>query len=289
MAEIDVDHPGVGLYLVHGPEASGKSTFMESVKSAFGDYARTCDFESFLKQKDSGRPRNDLACLDGARLVSSSEVEEGKDLAENVVKSLTGGDTISARFLFKEFFEFVPQFKLWLVCNHAPKVDAQDGAMWRRILKIPFTFTIPKEKRDKKLKKRLKNPAIGGVQILTWAVQGFLLWQAEGLLVPAAVEKATEEYRKSCDFLSDFFNEECDLSNSGAWMSTAQLFRAYKIFCVQNDIKHTMNMITFSRKLEGRGLVKHKKNGTRGWLGICPERKGTDMDRLDGSSTKFSI
>ena len=275
------------LNLVHGPEATGKSTFMESVKSAFGDYTKTCDFETFLKQKDTGRPRNDLAGLDGARLVSSCEVEEGKELAENVVKILTGGDTISARFLYKEFFEYEPQFKLWLICNHVPKVDAQDGAMWRRILRIPFVFTIPKERRDKKLKKMLKDPAIGGVQILKWAVDGFLLWQAEVLQIPAVVEKSTQEYRESCDFLADFFNESCDLSDPSAWMSTEKLFRTYKNFCMKNDIKHPMNMISFSKKLDGRGLKKQKQDGVRGWLGICPASKMDALDRLDTSSANY--
>jgi len=261
------------LNLLHGPEGTGKSTFMEGGKSALGDYAKTCDFETFLKQKDSGRPRNDLAGLAGARLVSSCEVEEGKALAENIIKNVTGGDTISARFLFKEFFEYEPQFKLWLVCNHAPKVDAQDGAMWRHILRIPFTLIVPKEKRDKRLKTMLKDPAIGGVQILKWAVEGFLLWQAEGLQIPAVVEQATADYRKSCDYLSDFFTEVCDVTNPMAWMSTAHLFNAYRIYCENNEIKHTMNQISFSRKLESRGLKQQKQGGIRGWQGICPASK----------------
>ena len=277
------------LFLVHGPAATGKSTFMEAVKSAIGDYSKTCDFETFLKQKDSGRPRNDIAGLAGARLVSSCEVEEGKALAENIIKNVTGGDTISARFLFKEFFEYEPQFKLWLICNHAPKVDPQDGAMWRRILRIPFILIVPKEKRDKRLKTMLKDPAIGGVQILKWAVEGFLLWQAEGLQIPETVVQATEEYRKSCDYLADFFSEVCDLSDPQAWMSTAQLFDAYKKYCDANEIKHTMNMVSFSRKLEARGLKQQKQGGSRGWQGICPASKMPVLDRLDTSFPKSPI
>ena len=159
--------------------------------------------------------------------------------------------------------------------------------MWRRILRIPFVFTIPKERRDKKLKKMLKDPAIGGVQILKWAVDGFLLWQAEGLQIPAVVEKSTQEYRESCDFLADFFNESCDLSDPSAWMSTEKLFRTYKNFCMKNDIKHPMNMISFSKKLDGRGLKKQKQDGVRGWLGICPASKMDALDRLDTSSANY--
>lgn len=277
------------LFLVHGPAATGKSTYMEGVKSALGDYSKTCDFETFLKQKDSGRPRNDLAGLAGARLVSSCEVEEGKALAENIIKNVTGGDTISARFLFKEFFEYEPQFKLWLICNHAPKVDPQDDAMWRRILRIPFVLIVPKEKRDKRLKTMLKDPAIGGKQILKWAVEGFLLWQAEGLQIPEAVVQATEAYRQSCDYLSDFFTEVCDVTNPMAWMSTANLFNAYRMYCENNEIRHTMNMISFSRKLESRGFKQQKQGGIRGWQGICPASKMPVLDRLDTSFTKSPI
>lgn len=78
-----------------------------------------------------GAPRNDIACLAGSRLVISSEVDEGKQLAEGLIKMITGGDTITARKLYQESFEFKPSFTLVLVANHAPKVSADDDAMWR--------------------------------------------------------------------------------------------------------------------------------------------------------------
>ncbi|CAN94225.1 phage-related protein [Sorangium cellulosum So ce56] len=154
------------LFFVHGPPASGKSTFLEALKITMGEYAAKADFETFIARRDSGGPRNDIARLAGARLVLSIEVDEGKRLAEGLVKQLTGGDTVTARFLYRESFEFKPAFKLWLAANDAPRVRDDDAAIWRRILRIPFEHTVPKEKRDPQVKAALLDPAVGGPAIL---------------------------------------------------------------------------------------------------------------------------
>jgi putative DNA primase/helicase len=185
------------LFFIHGPEAAGKSTFIEAIKAALGDYARTADFETFLQKRGDGGIRNDIARLAGARLVVSIEIDEGKRLAQGLVKQLTGGDTVTARFLWAEAFEFEPQFKLWLAANHAPKVRDTDGALWRRILRVPFEHVVPKEQRDKAVKATLKNPALAGPAILAWAVAGCLEWQQVGLGVPPEVMAATATYRES--------------------------------------------------------------------------------------------
>jgi len=195
------------LYFVHGPAASGKSTFVEALKTAFGDYASTADFDVFLKRRDSGGPRNDIARLAGSRFVASIEVEEGKALAEGLIKSLTGGDVVAARFLYQEAFEFMPSFKLWLVANHAPKVAANDAAMWRRILRVPFEQVVPEERRDPTLKAKLRDPGFAGPAVLAWTVRGSLLWQNEGMQVPDCVKAATQEYREEMDPLRDFFED----------------------------------------------------------------------------------
>ena len=136
------------LFFVHGPAASGKSTFMEAVRAMLGDYSRVADFETFLQRSFSGGPRNDVAHLAGARFVASVETDEGKRLAQGLVKMLTGGDTVTARFLYSNLFEFRPTFKLWLAANDAPQVNDDDEAMWRRILRVPFDRSIPEGKRD---------------------------------------------------------------------------------------------------------------------------------------------
>lgn len=188
------------LFFVHGPTATSKSTFLEAIKSTLGDYAETADFESFLrKPPQSGTLRNDIASLAGKRFVTSIEVDEGRKLAEGLIKILTGGDKIKARFLYHEGFEFVPQFKLWLAANHEPKISDNDDAIWRRIAKVPFTHALPKKDRKPTVKATLRNPAIAGSAILAWAVKGCLKWQKEGLVVPEVVERATENYRLEQD------------------------------------------------------------------------------------------
>ena len=125
------------LFLLYGKGANGKSTFLEVVRHVLGDYAQTADFASFMISKNQ-TIRNDIAKLNGARLVTATESESGKRMSETVVKQLTGGDTVSARFLYSESFEFVPQFKLWLATNHKPKIVGADDGIWRRIRLIPF-------------------------------------------------------------------------------------------------------------------------------------------------------
>ena len=172
------------LFFVHGGAATGKSTFIEAVRATLGDYAVIADFETFLKRREVGQIRNDIARLHGARFVASVEVDEGKRLAEGLVKVLTGGDSVASRFLYKESFEFRPQFKLWLAANHAPRVRDDDAAIWRRIIRIPFEHEIPEADQDPKVKATLRDPQIAGPAIRAWAVKGCLAWQKHGLAVP---------------------------------------------------------------------------------------------------------
>jgi putative DNA primase/helicase len=254
------------LFMPHGPGATGKSTFLEAFKSALGEYAATADFEAFLKRRDVGGPRNDIARLAGARLVVSIEVDEGKRLAEGLVKMLTGGDTVAARFLHKEAFEFAPQFKLWLAANHEPTVSDEDSAMWRRILRIPFEHVIPEDQRDPGIKKKLKNPKVAGPAILAWAVQGCLAWKRDGLKVPARVRAATEAYRKDMDPLKEWFDAHCVLQED-AWTSSEALRQSYQAWTKENS-ERPVEGRGFGQRLKDRGLVDRKQDGKRGWRGV---------------------
>lgn len=255
------------LFMLLGPEATGKSTFAEAVKSTLGDYAKTADFESFLQRSFTGGIRNDIADLAGARFVVSIEVDEGKRLAEGLVKTVTGGDTIKARHLYHEGFEFTPQFKLWLAANHAPRVNADDGALWRRIVRLPFERIIPKDKRDGNVKAYLRDPFIGGPAILAWAVKGCLLWQAEGLAEPDVIEKATEAYRHEQDPLTDFI-EECCIVRPEATISRREFNAAYEAWCKKHgEAQATPKEIAANlrtRFKEGRSYTD-----SRSWEGIC--------------------
>jgi putative DNA primase/helicase len=260
------------LFFVHGPTATGKSTFLEAVKSAMGEYAASADFETFLSKPTGGGIRNDIARLAGARFVASLEMEDGRKLAEGLVKQLTGGDTIAARFLYAESFEFRPQFKLWLAANSEPKADDSDGALWRRILRVPFDREIPKDKRDPEIKKTLRDDPEARAAILAWAVKGLRAWRKTGLGVPPVVEKATEAYRRRQNPLSEFVEARCE-ATAGAWISSANLRLAYEIWAQGND-EAKLSGKEFAKHLTSLGFTAKRKKTERGWAGISIKRGG---------------
>src|SRR5262249_47781698 len=144
----------------------------------------------------------------------------------------------SARFLFAEFFEFTPAFKLWLAVNTAPRVADHDGAMWRRILRVPFEHTVPKEKRDKTIKATLKNPALAGPAILAWLVAGSPAWHREALGIPPIIEEATAQYRADQDPLRDFYAQRC-VFETQAWVASAALYTTYQAWARENGVRQS--------------------------------------------------
>jgi putative DNA primase/helicase len=216
------------LFFLYGTGANGKSTFIETIRAVLGEYAQVADFTTFLhRDMDSGGPRNDLARMPGARMVTASEVESGRHLNEPLIKNLTGGDKATARFLHHEFFDFYPEFKLWLIGNHKPHVRGTDEGFWRRIVFITFGVTIPLEERDGDLKAKLVDELPG---ILRWAVDGCLAWQKQGLDEPLEVTIATESYRTEMDSLQTFIAERCKIDKAVKVMA-GDLYREYSEWC----------------------------------------------------------
>jgi putative DNA primase/helicase len=183
------------MFVVHGPGGCGKSTFIDAISGALGNYHTTANFTTFLARDRSGSgPSEDIARLAGARIVTSIEVDEGQKLAEALVKAMTGRDKMAARYLYKATFEFQPQFTLWLICNHLPTVSDIDDAMWRRLLRLPFIYKPTSV--NKNLKADLTDPIRASPAILNWIVQGAMDWFKNGLKVPASVRLATEQARE---------------------------------------------------------------------------------------------
>jgi len=257
----------VVLFLVGGT-ASGKSTLIEAVRATLGDYATAAEFETFLRQPQARGPRNDIARLAGARLVTAVEVPPGRQFDEGTLKQLTGGDTVTARFLHAEFFEFVPQFKIWLVANHRPSVRDDDPAIWRRLLVVPFEQTIPEAERDPSVKARLRDPRELGPTILAWAVEGCRQWQAEGLRVPEAVRLATEAYRDEMATFSQFIEERCE-EREDLWSPSQTLQWDYRCWSTANGYRFPLGPKGLGERLRARGHVPEKRQGTRGWRGIA--------------------
>jgi len=252
------------LFLLYGTGANGKSTFIETVRTVLGDYARQASFDTFLAGKQDAT-RNDVAALVGARFVAAVEASQGRRLAEVLVKLLTGGDTVTARFLYHEFFEFRPVFKLFLACNHKPIIRGTDNAVWRRIRLVPFTVTIPEEEQDRNLPAKLRAEAEG---VLAWAVRGCLEWQREGLKPPQEVMAATQAYREEMDPLAGFLGESCVMS-PGVKAAASDLYRAYKAWCEKTG-EEPVTQTTFGLRLGERGFSRVRHSGGRFfWHGIA--------------------
>ncbi|PLS83054.1 MAG: hypothetical protein CYG60_22800, partial [Actinobacteria bacterium] len=175
------------LPFLHGLGANGKSTLVNTTLEMLGDYGQLAAPELLLSKR--GAHPTELADLKGARLVASVEIEDGRKMAESLVKQLTGGEKVKARYLHKDFFEFDPTHKVFLVANHKPEVLGTDHAIWRRVKLIPFDVTIPEEEQDPRLPEKLQAELPG---ILAWAVRGCLDWQRDGLAEPEEVKAATE-------------------------------------------------------------------------------------------------
>ena len=211
------------LFFLYGTGANGKSVFVNTLATILGDYATNAPMDTFMETRTDRHP-TDLAGLRGARFVAAIETEQGRRWNESKVKAITGGDKVSARFMRQDFFEYVPQFKLVIAGNHKPSIRNVDEAMKRRLHLIPFTVTIPPERRDGRLTEKLLKERDG---ILAWAVEGCSLWQRQGLKPPASVVSATEEYFDEEDAIGEFIDEECQ-RHPQARASVADAFQRWQ-------------------------------------------------------------
>lgn len=250
------------LFFLYGTGSNGKSTFTETLEAIIGKYCQRVPTTAIM-QKPNGAIPNDIARLPGIRMAFTSEIEEGKRLAESVVKDLTGNDTITARFMKKEFFEFKPTHKLWMYGNHKPMVRGTDIAIWRRIHLVPFTRTIPAEKRIRGMQRILKSEGSG---ILNWAIEGCREWKDEGLNPPDAVKSATQGYRKEMDRIGRFL-DECCVTGGESRISSKALYKKYESYCEEVGEK-AMSKHNFGRKIGERGFENFRTSSERGWKGL---------------------
>lgn len=251
------------LFFLYGIGKNGKSTFLDTLLALLGEeYATQASTEILMARNQVGHP-TELARLKGARLVAAVEAEEGRRFNEPLLKQLTGGDKIAARFMRQDFFEFRPEFKLWLAANHKPVIRGTDTGIWRRIRLIPFDVTIPESERDRRLPERLRAELPG---ILAWAVQGCLEWQRVGLAEPQAVSEATDGYQSEMDILGAFLEETCCLLSS-AQVKFNTLYDHYTAWCDRNR-EHVVSAKMFSNRLAERGYKTHRKKDGAWLLGL---------------------
>jgi putative DNA primase/helicase len=257
------------LFFLYGTGANGKSTFLNAITGAIGDYCRAAPIETFTASPSDRHP-TDLAGLRGARLVTAVETEEGRRWAESKIKALTGGDKIAARFMRQDFFEYTPQFKLLIAGNHKPGLRSIDEAIRRRLHLIPFTITIPAEERDPGLPDKLKAEAPG---ILTWMIGGCLQWQQIGLAPPKVVTEATAAYLEAEDAMAAWIADRCQL-DPNAWARTIDLYASWSAWA-QKAGEYVGAQKKFVERLESRPGISAKRqryggsdNPQRGFLGL---------------------
>ena len=264
------------LFLLLGNGRNGKSTFLETIALLMGEYADTTSFATF----DAGTKNeqsNDLAKLSGARFVTIIEADEDRRLNEAKVKSVTGQDTITCRFLHREFFSYKPQFKIWLAMNHAPIIRGADEGIWRRIKRVPFKQNF-KDREDKLLNVKLHSELPG---ILNWALDGLRRWQEEGLIEPKAVTDATREYRAESDVIAEWIEDFCEI-DSKYEMIVEVGYMVYRQWAEARNDKPMSNS-AWSRRIQEMGYSRERifRNGkqVRAFKGIK-----TDVSVLRGKT-----
>ncbi|OPZ08656.1 MAG: hypothetical protein BWZ08_00994 [candidate division BRC1 bacterium ADurb.BinA292] len=265
---------------VYGPKDTAKSTLVEPVMKALGEYAVTVEPEILMKRdfSNGGGPSPEIARLDGARLVGTSETAEGQKLNSGLVKRISGGGArLTARECHANTREFDVTFLLLFQSNYRPRVAADDDAFFTRLKVIPFDVVIPRDRRDPRIKQTLESDPAAQSAILWWLVQGCLAWQREGLREPAAVTAATGKYQDEMDSLSGFFDDCCRFHPS-AWVTVKGLREAYEAWAKENGEKQQYLLSTraFAERLKKRGCEPQKIGGKRCWTGI--ELSGDDPD-----------
>lgn len=241
------------LYGEHGK--NGKSTLVETIMELVGicgegsfGYSRKVTADTFMKSRNHDDNQRKAATLAGPRFVCTSEVAEEHRLNEQLIKDITGGDTIEARRLYQEAFTFKPQFKPWMYGNHKPTITGTDDAIWSRVRMVPFAVSFV-GREDLELPCLLKAELSG---ILNWAIRGCLDWQRSGLQPPAKVQAATQAYRDEMDVFGPFL-AECCVIHRNAEVGATVLYEAYKTWCLDSGVT-PFSQTKFGRYLTNKGF-----------------------------------
>ena len=254
------------LWFNHGPGSNGKTTLMGVVIDVMGDYAIEIDPVAFVVDKNArAGPNEALASLYGKRFAAATEVKTGMTLDVALIKRMTGGEQIRCERKFEHGFNFKPTHKLWLSGNHEPRITDTTNSIWNRLKYIPFKVTISNEERVKGMRNTLAREY--GKEVLSWLVEGCLLWQSEGLGEPVDVSEAIAAYRESQDVLHDFLLEHC-LVGQGETIMVSEFYKAYKTWAESSDMR-PVGKLTFGNHLKEKGFTTYSGNRNKQfWWGI---------------------
>ncbi len=243
------------MFILYGPTSrNGKGTTMETVLRILGEYGRTAKPEMLSKKgfADSSGPSEDVARLNGARMVNVSEPEKSMVVDASLTKQMTGNNTLTARYLRENSFEFKPQFKMFIDTNHLPQISDMTLFESDRIRIIPFNRHFTAEERDIDLKSFFaEEHNLSG--ILNWCLEGFRLYQEEGLKMPKSVSEATADYRAQSDRITMFTNQ-CIQRKAGQELRSSAIYNRYKDWCAENGFKYE-NAANFKKKMAAAGFV----------------------------------
>jgi P4 family phage/plasmid primase-like protien len=235
------------LPVLVGSGANGKSTLLDVVAGVLGDYAATMP-ENFLLDANGAAHPTEIARLRGVRFAMASETRPDGKFNESRVKMLTGGDTLSARFMNQNFFDFKPTHTLFLALNHLPAVKSGGDGFWRRLRKIDFNITIAPEKRKENLAQLMIETE--GPGILQWMIEGAVRVTTQGFSEPDSVKAATLTYRHEEDHIAKFVDERIVVAATGTATKTS-VFNAYRNWCIDNGEKYiTQNAL--AREIRSR-------------------------------------
>lgn len=251
------------MFILYGGGSNGKTIFLNTLRHIIGEYAQSTPTDTFLITQSEAS--NDLAALSKARFVTAAETEDGKQLSTALVKRMTGGDPVTCRYLYSEFFTYTPGYTIFLAVNHRPRIVNQDHGIWRRLKLIPFDFFVNEAIKDPQLENKLKKEADG---IMAWALRGHSDYRKNGLVYPAKILEAINEYKNAEDVLAEFISIVCADTPGGRWPQPL-LWNAYKNFCLITGEKG-LGKKKFNSSIRERGYSEHKYQGGWVWENISP-------------------
>lgn len=235
------------MFILYGNGLNGKSVFLEVISALFGNYALNIQPGSLMVKNQQSGANNDIARLKGARFVTTTEPNDGMRFDEGLIKQLTGGDKVTARFLYKNEFEFLPEFKIWMATNHKPIIRGTDNGIWRRLNIIPFDAEI------KNINKNLKNELLEELPgILNWALAGLKKYHKEGLEKTERIQNLINQYKEEMDIMEQFI-EECIVKVKGHKVGASLIYQVYREWATNNGqyvFSNTKFGIEFSKKIK---------------------------------------
>jgi putative DNA primase/helicase len=272
------------MFFAYGTGANGKSTVIRTVHKILGGYSRVGTQDILTITSNEIHPAS-IADLVGARFVPTGEIEANRWLAEAQLKNMTGGDPVKARFLYKDHFEYDPQYKIWMMGNHKPAIRGTDPGIWRRILMVPFTVRITDEERVPGYEDILLAEEAPG--ILAWLVRAYLEYQSQGLNPPPAVREATQRYREDEDLVGEFRTMAIEYEPK-VRLNATEAYIAYSNHCRLSN-ERPLTLRKFNAALEEAGLTYTRGTANQKyWLDTRLTQSGRDLLSMGAGAIEVS-